>query len=152
MARHVLAVDPGKMTGVAYLDRETNDFKSYELDFDATCAFAEKMSVALGTDLLIVSESFIITVQTAKNTQAPWSLELIGVLRFLSRRFTEQDIVLQSPSTAKRFSSDERLKQMGWHVPGKGHANDAARHLLLVCATRGWLPDETLRLLATPAQ
>jgi hypothetical protein len=101
-----------------------------------------------GANLILVSESFRITMQTAKNTQAPWSLELIGVARMVSRLYTGRELHMQDPSAAKRFSSDAKLKHMGWYQPNKGHANDAARHLLLTLATRGWLSVELLRQLA----
>ena len=29
------------------------------------------------------------------------------------------------------FATDDKLRRLGWYKPGKGHANDAARHLLL---------------------
>lgn len=148
--RYIVAMDPGKTTGYVLYDRQDGKFGSYETDFDQTCKWLVTHAGSYGPDLLIVSESFLITQQTAKNTQAPWSLELIGVARYVARNMTHRDLVLQAPATAKRFSSDERLKMMGWHVPGKGHANDAARHLLLALATRGWLSNETLSSLATP--
>lgn len=150
--RYVLAIDPGKATGFAIFDRETGAFESQELTFDETCKQLAAFATLHKSNILIVSESFIITVQTAKNTQSPWSLELIGVARYISRALTGRDLILQAPATAKRFASDERLKIMDWYRPGKGHANDAARHLLLALATRGWLGNETLGALATPIQ
>lgn len=150
--RYIVAIDPGKMTGYALYDREEGKFSSYETSFDDTCRYLASHAATWKEDLLIVSESFIITVQTAKNTQSPWSLELIGVARYISRALTGRDLILQAPATAKRFASDDRLKTMGWHVPGKGHANDAARHLLLTLATRGWLSQDKLKELATSAE
>lgn len=146
MRRHVLALDPGKTTGWASYDRETNEFKSGQTDYDETCRLLlhpeELYTSALSAhDFDIVSESFIITVNTAKNTQATWSLELIGVARMISRLFSEQELVLQAPSAAKRLCSDDLLKALGWYVPGKGHANDAARHLGLFMMGRGWMDD-----------
>ena len=152
MTNYVLAIDPGKTTGYALYDRASDTFGSGELTYDDTCELLLKTASQYGDDLLVVSEAFIITQQTAKNTQAPWSLELIGVARHYSRLHTGRDLILQAPATAKRFSSDERLKTMSWYKPGKGHANDAARHLLLALATRGWLSHDILVELATPVQ
>lgn len=134
----VLALDPGKMSGWAKFDTITEEFTSGQEDYDGLCRLLMQNTHA-SVDL--VSESFIITVNTAKNTQATWSLELIGVARMVSRLYTGQDLVLQSPAAAKRLCSDELLKTLGWYKPGKGHANDAARHLGLYMLGRGWMDD-----------
>lgn len=144
----LVAADPGKMTGIAgvYAD---GTFFSLECGFDDTCRHMIEMATKYGDKLVIVAESFVIGPQTVKNTQAPWSLELIGVMRMISRLYTGRELHLTSPASAKRFSSDARLKKMGWHRPARGHANDAARHLLLTMVTRGWLPTDTVQMLAS---
>lgn len=152
----VVVLDPGKTTGVvdwtAGHHAEPPTVTWAELDFKGTCdkllsIAAESVSTG-NLDIIIICESFIITQQTAKNTQAPWSLELIGVARMISELYLGKPLILQQPSQAKRFSSDNRLKRMGWFWKGKGHANDAARHLLLFTATRGLLPQEVLQEFA----
>lgn len=150
-APRILALDPGKTTGTAYHDTETGDVEFRQLNFDDTCQYAGTLTAKHGESLLIVAESFIITANTAKNSQAPWSLELIGVARFFSRFYCGRDLRLQSPASAKRFSSDERLRMLGWYNKGMGHANDAARHLLLLEATRGYLTTEQLQQFALQA-
>jgi hypothetical protein len=143
-----MALDPGKMTGWAMLDRQDGVFSSGEMEFLEMCDFIAQQANTHKAELVLVAESFIIGPQTIKNTQAPWSLEMIGVIRYFSQRYTGRDLVLQAPASAKRFASDARLKHMGWHKPGKGHANDASRHLLTVLANRGWLATDELRKLA----
>lgn len=143
----IIAIDPGKTTGCAVLS-DDGTFKAYEYNFDDTCRTLISAATTYGADLELVSESFIITVNTAKNSAAPWSLELIGVARMVSHLYTGKELVLQPPVNAKRFSSNDRLKRMGWWTPGKGHANDAARHLLYRRASTGGLPVETLQELA----
>lgn len=142
----IIVLDPGKTTGLVTFDTVTAEFTAHELNFDDTCNVLKTLldTAIEGADVHVISESFIITQQTAKNTQAPWSLELIGVARYLSRQYTGRDLVLQQPAAAKRFSSDARVKAMGWWTPAKGHANDAARHLLLFTATRGFISEERL--------
>lgn len=143
----VTTVDPGKMTGIAgaYAD---GSFFWLETTFDQTCRHLIEMANKWREEMVLVAESFIIGPQTVKNTQAPWSLELIGVCRMVSRLYCGRELKLQSPAEAKRFSSDLRLKHLGWYTPGKGHANDAARHLLLTLVTRGWIDPDTVRQLA----
>jgi hypothetical protein len=150
----VVVLDPGKTTGlVDWMRGGEPEFKAMELNFDDTCRYLLHVGSAHGMaeDVLIVSESFVITPQTAKNTQAPWSLELIGVARMVSNIYLGRPLILQQPASAKRFSSDSRLKRMGWWTPGKGHANDASRHLLLLMATRGLLPQDILTEFAEMA-
>ena len=152
MRRHILALDPGKTTGWAAYDNETREFKSGQTDYDETCRLLmhpEQLftSALTAADFDIVSESFIITINTAKNTQATWSLELIGCARMVSRLYGGQDLVLQAPSAAKRLMSDDLLKALQWYVPGKGHSNDAARHLGLFLMSRGWMDDRVKQFI-----
>lgn len=147
MRDRVLALDPGKTTGVATYDLRTGEFESSQLDYDGVCQLMMKVaSEAPHIDL--VSEDFVITVQTAKNTQATWSLELIGVARMVSRMYGGQDLILQMPANAKRMMSDDMLKLIGWHKPGQGHANDAARHLGLYLLSHGWMDDRIKAFLS----
>jgi len=147
--RHIWVLDPGKTTGFVTYDRELDVFIPYELNFKDTCS---KLMTAPATNLegglLLAAEAFIITPQTAKNTQAPWSLELIGVTRMVSEVYLQKPLIIQQVASAKRFSTDTRLKRMGWYSRGKGHANDASRHLLLLMATRGLLSQDILHEFA----
>lgn len=147
----ILALDPGKTTGVAIHNLLTDEKEFFELGFLDVCQQISDLSLEHGTNLKIIAESFIITPNTAKNSQAPWSLEVIGVARFCSLASCNRDLRLQSPASAKRFSSDQRLKMVGYYTPGKGHANDAGRHLLLFEATQGYLSKDILKEMAVIA-
>lgn len=144
----LLVQDPGKTTGLVTYVPSTKSFNTHELDFENTARTILTAAATHRERLVIISESFRITVQTAKNTQAPWSLELIGAARMCSMLYCGRDIVLQDPAAAKRFASDARLRAMGWYSRGRGHANDAARHLLLFTATRRLIESDTLRAIA----
>lgn len=152
--KRIIVLDPGKTTGLVDWDDTIGDgnptFDAHEFNFKDTCGFL--MGLAQGVKwlphTLLVCESFIITPQTAKNTQAPWSLELIGVARMVSELYLQRPLILQQPASAKRFSSDVRLQRMGWYLRGRGHANDASRHLLLLMATRGLLSQDILHEFA----
>lgn len=148
MMKKVIVIDPGLTTGVVKYDRETHEFSPSQLNFDSTCEYLLGESVFHRKEVVLVAESFIITAATPRMTQAPWSLEMIGVARMCSRLYCERDLFVQAQSSAMRFSSDQRLKLMGWYRPGMGHANDAARHLLLFLVTRGWLEPELLKSIA----
>jgi hypothetical protein len=88
-----------------------------------------------GADLRVVIERYIISVETAKKSPQPWSLELIGVTRKECWKFGAK-LTLQKPSE-KEFATNEKLRHVGfWHVGGDGHANDAFRHALVYLNNR----------------
>jgi hypothetical protein len=138
--RYALAVDPGDTTGWAFMTMHeywspgnvtagqhfANDF----LDW------ITKTPQFLDPSCLILVESFTVTAQTARLSQQPVAMEVIGVLKFLARRSGTR-LEMQTPAAAKRFCSDAQLRKIGlWH-PGKDHARDAIRHLILGIVTHG---------------
>jgi len=132
----IIAVDPGKMTGWARLNA-AGSFESGEQSLYATLYFIhETMKQGVGSKLEIICEDFIFTKETLKKSRQIYSTEGIGALRYLTELY-DVPFYIQTPAAAKRFSSNEKLKQVGWYRPGKGHANDAARHLLLHAVKEG---------------
>lgn len=122
MRNYVIAIDPGKTTGVAVWE-EGCLAATYELDFMKTCEF-----LATRDDRYeYVIEKFVINSRTATLSQAPWSLEVIGVARYLSG----DRLIFQRPAEAKKAVPDSMLHKLRWwHAGGDGHANDALRHLV----------------------
>lgn len=151
LIKYVIAVDPGKATGVAllsYSDAMDNPslLGSYEVQ---PHEFAPRIRNLIGQmhlddDFAIVCERFTINAQTVRNSQAPYSLEQIGVLKQTMRdnSIDENTIVWQTPADAKSLFPNPALKKVGtWHVGGEGHANDAIRHgLLYMVKTVKWVP------------
>lgn len=136
----MLAIDPGKVTGYALWDNEYFDEGEQA---DTFLWFAAKLIEPPGHVDYVVCERYIISGQTGKLSQAPWSLECIGALRFMAARGHAQ-FHLQNASDAKRFATDERLEHIGWPRPsGAGHARDAQRHLLLFL-TNNHIIDESV--------
>lgn len=145
--KHVLSVDPGKATGMALFSFETGEnpvlvwsgeFQQHE--------YATPIRAALATvqgDLEVVCERFTINAQTVKNSQAPFSLEQIGILKqcLMDAGRPADDIYFQSPADAKAMFPNPALKKLGyWHRGGEGHALDAIRHGLLRIVKSGWKP------------
>jgi hypothetical protein len=140
----ILAVDPGKMTGWASYDTDrfalhgaweapANDFlDGFVRWIDASAPF-ETAGGVVAPMVRIVVEKFVITTETAKKTQGEehWSIEQMGVLRHHARWAGMGFDGTQTLSNAGEFAPNQRLRDIGWYVPGKGHANDALRHLLL---------------------
>lgn len=153
----LVCVDPGLMTGVALLRRSGDAVKiekSAELEeWEVASWLRIEMHgwiewEATGIDLSVVVEQFFITAQTAKNSQAPWSLELIGVTKQVLRDecYDTSRVYWQKPSAAKSVVPNEKLQRLGlWHRGGAGHANDAIRHGVLCLIKRGWSDPRLLR-------
>ena len=149
--KYILAVDPGKATGMALFALETGqeptliwsgEYQQHE--------YAEPIRSSLrafGGQLEVVCERFIINAQTVKNSQAPFSLEQIGILKqcLLDQGRSAEEIYFQSPADAKSMFDNTKLKKLGyWHKGGEGHALDAIRHGLLRCIKSGWKPIQLL--------
>jgi hypothetical protein len=99
-------------------------------------------------DLRVTCEKFDVTQRTmGKGADAHWAIGQSYVLAFACRRFGAEFVLPQpKPAEAKSFSTDAKLRAMGWYTPTRGgHVNDAKRHLLLYLVKAG-LAD--LRLLS----
>jgi len=151
----VMAVDPGKTTGFALLAYDSHALtvevqESSELTAEE---FGQRVEEILKlesdqSELLVCCESFIINAQTVRNSQAPYSLEQIGVLKYLCHRYgyDPSQIAFQAPVNAKNMFPNPVLKELGtWHRGGAGHANDAIRHGLLRLVKEGWVPRAILK-------
>lgn len=154
----IISVDPGKATGVAVFSfekgQEPEMLECAEVDF---YSFAPWMREWLGYyfmgendkgDIHIICERFTINAQTVKNSQAPYSLEEIGVLKqiMLDYNLDPENLKFQSPADAKAMFDNSKLKKLEyWNRGGEGHALDAIRHGLLYMVKLGWNPLPRLR-------
>jgi hypothetical protein len=153
--RHILSVDPGKATGLSYFifdgqnDPEmlwSKEVQQHEYAEPIRNAF--RYSQSQGAKLEVVCERFTINAQTVRNSQAPFSLEQIGILKqiMLDNGRTPDEIIFQSPADAKAMFSNEKLKTLEyWHRGGEGHALDSIRHGLLRLVKSGWKPLKLLK-------
>lgn len=148
LPQYLLSVDPGKVSGICLVEimcGEPTILWSTELDFIESCDLINKTMLEFGQQLRVVCESFVITPQTGKNSQAPFSIELIGVIKWLSAAYNADSLVFQSPQKAKNFCPNDRLKRVGfWHVGGEGHARDALRHAVTHLVDCGWIHEKLL--------
>jgi hypothetical protein len=143
---YVLGVDPGKMTGIARflvpVEGEPVLEWSIEVDED-TFAETIREQLRLFPGIKVVCERYLITVQSAKYGQSPFSLELIGILKQCVRDVGRKaaEVHLQNSSVKKKYLNPA-LKTLGyWHRGGKGHALDAIRHVLVYLETQyKWQP------------
>lgn len=147
----VLAIDPGKATGLAWLRQETGKIHledSYEANPDDLIDtirpyLAEWRPLSEGQPpLRIVMEQFIINAATPQRSQeASWALRTIGAVEQALRdvEYPLAAIAWQKPAEAKTAFNNEKLKKVGlWHRGGEGHALDAIRHGALYLVKVGW--------------
>ena len=148
--QRIIGIDPGLTTGICSVgvtDGELTCIEHLQLDQMDTGHYIEgvyKNWRREGDKPIIVMESFLITAATAKNSQAPWSLEVIGNVRFFCGKggFT---LKFQTPAQAKRLASDEFLKACGLYAKGLPHATDAARHVFTYLVTEEGLLQDAIR-------
>jgi hypothetical protein len=155
MPRYVLAVDPGKVTGMALFSfgGTSEPVLEWSAELEQHEVGEAVRSVLWSPEkrqsLDVVCERFVINAQTVRNSQAPYSLEVIGILKqcLLDSGRAMDDIFFQAPADAMTMFDNKKLKKLEyWHVGGGGHALDAIRHALLRLVKSGWKP---LRLLQT---
>lgn len=130
----IIAVDPGKTTGFS-IHVPGNAPVTSEVPWLDFIDDAYKYVVVSKQITTVVCERFVVSGRTVRVGRGDenWSAETIGALRWLCHR-AGATFELQSASDAKKFAPDQRLRDVGWWTPGKQHANDASRHLLLYLA------------------
>jgi hypothetical protein len=144
--RVVLAVDPGKATGMALFTKQPNEDPVLVWSIEVQqheYASPIRQVLTQYQDVEVVCERFTINAQTVKNSQAPFSLEQIGILKqcLLDVGRPADDIYFQSPADAKAMFPNPALKKLEyWHRGGEGHAMDAIRHGMLRLVKTGWKP------------
>jgi hypothetical protein len=136
--RVIIGIDPGLDTGVAIRVVDSPGgvwFHSKEVTEAEFGLWLEEVIIDhRGFKITIVCEDFFNSVATAKRAPSPWSRELIGVIKFLCRKYGLELPVMQMPSSAKKVAPDARLKHSGWFLQTKeGHANDASRLVMWYC-------------------
>lgn len=144
---NILALDPGKVTGVAAYDTTLDVFASWEV------AGRHRLHDTLTLDSRkfdsyydeVVCEDFVISQRTIKTTPQKDPLRIIGWLD-LTLYHDDVPFTLQTAAAAKSFATDAKLKHVGWFTKeGEGHANDAARHLLVYLVAK--YPQQAMKLL-----
>jgi hypothetical protein len=154
MPKYVLAIDPGKTTGMTLFSREAASepvlvwSKELEQEEVADAVRSVLWAPEVRQHVDVVCERFIINAQTVRNSQAPYSLEVIGIVKqcLKDNGRPMDDIYFQAPADAMTMFDNKKLKKLEyWHVGGGGHALDAIRHALLRLVKTGWKPVRLLQ-------
>lgn len=133
----IIAVDPGKNTGVAFYNHAWDELTAVQDLDQIETVYAVYSKLVVGTVEVIVCESYSVTGSRVVKFQ-PYSLEIIGALRWLAELFGVE-FVLQKPGDAKKIGSDDRIKKWGQWKSSTPHANDAQRHAFLYAVRQGWV-------------
>jgi hypothetical protein len=148
----VLSVDPGLTTGVCFMTWSGVEGEDPIIEFSVEAdeeSYATHLRDYMDKwetyeSFHVVCERFTINAQTVRNSQAPYSLEQIGILKQVCRDYgyLVSDIKFQAPVDAKNMFPNKALKTLQlWHVGGAGHALDAIRHAaLLMVRVHKWIP------------
>jgi len=137
----VVAFDPGGTTGMTVARKKDPGrrvsgewtWEFYELGPSQHHAILWRdlnhlnVLIPKSVDLTVVCESFD---HRANEAAELISCEYIGII-VLWCTVKEVRLVMQTPSEAKNFWTDNKLKHLGLYHPTKGdHSNDATRHAL----------------------
>lgn len=131
---YLVAIDPGLRTGYVVINLETKEAAA-SVEIDGWLNVPETLETGLsfyGPDTIVVMERFIINATTHKKTNQEEPRDIIGAVKWVTQKYTGHLPTMQTAAEAKSFSTNDKLKKIGyWHVGGKGHANDAFRHALV---------------------
>lgn len=142
----VLAYDPGLTTGAAVLDVEADHHMASEVEGRFNFYDTFRTLVSLGRPLEVVGELYAVNADTHKKSRQYDPFYVNGHLEAECRRLGIP-FTLQTPGEAKKFSTNEKLKAVGWYTATTGgHANDANRHLLKYVIERPHLGAKELKM------
>lgn len=121
------ALDTGKKTGIAVWkdgEHEAFDLPAHEAMVWLACILRDDPPNEL------ICEQLIITANTHKKSQDLLiAIEQLGVARYLA--FCHGvNFHTQTPSEAKSFATDHKLRALGLWTKGTDHARDATRHIV----------------------
>lgn len=121
----IYAFDPGKLTGIAVWETDTSTFFADQLEVIPLYEYVDDVCQNIGQAQI---ERFTITSATLKKARESEPLDVIGYLKYCAWR-CDFPVGWSKPADVMHSFPDASLKKAGMHTPGKGHANDAARHL-----------------------
>lgn len=131
--------DPGLLTGLAWYDMEKDFFNSWQYNYQDLARQLRRI-VVMGEGRMVMGyEKFIDTSGGRKTSSPQHAHRAVQVIEDFVR---EEGVPLlrAQPSSARILGQVVYLRRLGWYKPGKGHANDAAQHVLANVLTRRPMP------------
>lgn len=138
--QRVIAVDPGKTTGVAVWEK--GEFSIHQISKRNINSY---LNLTMKERSIVVYETFKTRPEYFFMTRQGDAQEIIGVLKYLSDRRPGIFLKGESADHSKCSISNEFMEQKGVYDPTRQHGTDAARLLLLWCKKnklglgKGWL-------------
>jgi len=133
--RVVVGIDPGATTGIAWcgdllMDERPALFVGTEVPAYEAVRWAWAMIDQYGPALALACEPYTITMATVRKSRQYDAIGVDYALRYRCHH-AGAEYHCYTPATAKKFISDDLLRQIGAHVPTKGgHADDGTRQVL----------------------
>lgn len=124
----IYAFDPGKITGVTIWNTEPGDWPQFWADQLAVTDLYEYVDAVCEQMEFAQIEKFTISAGTIRKAPESDPLDVIGYLKYAAWR-CGFEIGWTKPADVMSTFTDASLKKAGMFTPGKGHANDSARHL-----------------------
>lgn len=118
-------LDPGKVTGYSRLlfgGREPW-FNAWEVGPQEMGNLIADQTARHGREMILGWEAYLGSGGTPRH-----ALEVIGVARYFATK--HNCVIVERPASSRLICRDEHLRELGWHRPGKEHANQATRHLV----------------------
>jgi hypothetical protein len=130
----VIGVDPGKKTGICYLDvDEDGEIRRQVIEVGrddvAKMLAAWMINSDPDADREMAVERYTILDSTVRKTRQPDALKVIGVAEDIARQ-AGFGFSFHAPADCKKLVTDDLLKRLGWYSTRLGHANDATRPAL----------------------
>jgi hypothetical protein len=126
------------LTGLAWYDLQSGTFGSEQYSpvnlrkqLDELAGHTRRMTIGY--------ERFIVTSGGSRGSTPEHAHRAIQVLDSYAQEHTVPMLPPQ-PSSARKLGQVVYLRRLGWYKPGRGHANDAAQHLLADLLKRHPMP------------
>lgn len=137
----IVGVDPGEHTGLAYL-RVEDDRRSFRSEQCFRHRAVRKLEHHArninyrGERLRVVCERFDIGRETLRApVDSNIAIRTIGAAEYVSATWGAE-FELYGRADAKTLAGEELLRALGFWNPGRGHANDAARQVVMDLSRR----------------
>lgn len=134
----IVWADPGLLTGLAWYDMDTGDFQSGQYGPEDLRRKLQELVKLHGLRMIVGYERFN-TVGGPKTSTPEHSHRAIQILDGFAQEYVIP-MAKPQPSSARNLGSVVFLRRLGWYKPARGHANDAAQHLLADLMKRRPMP------------
>lgn len=124
------------------------DFRTWLCDSVEQCLYMLWDNCRDGIVAGVACEDFILSGGGRPKTPAgsKTTMEVIGAVKWVCE-YHQVPLNMQLPGDASDFSTNDKLRAMGWETPSKpDHQRSAARHLLLYLVKKGEI--DAARLLS----